>query len=130
VRPLRALLLAAPLLLALVACTDDGPVDAGDPVTEITITSTKTEFDVEAFTVPAGAEITVTYDNRHAGVPHNVHFQLPGDDDPKTELKPGPDTQTVTFTAPDEPGEYEFICDAHPGQMRGTMVVVEEGAAG
>jgi plastocyanin len=124
VLPLRALCLAAPLLL--LACGGDDEVDAGAPVTEITITSTRTEFDIEAFAVPAGEEITLTYDNRHGGVPHNVHVQIEGD--PKTELAPGPDEQTITFTAPGEAGEHEYICDVHPGPMQGTMVVVEGDA--
>jgi plastocyanin len=126
VSSLRALCLVAPavLSLCLVGCGGDDEVDAGAPVTEQTITSTKTEFDVEAFAVPAGEEITLTYANQHGGVPHNVHIEMPGD--PKTEVKPGPDEQTITFPAPNEPGEFDYICDVHPGQMRGTMVVEEQ----
>lgn len=43
-----------------------------------------------------------------------------------TELAGGGETVSVTFTAPDSPGEYEFIC-SFPGHfaagMRGTLVV-------
>ena len=124
----RAVLLLLPLAIA--ACGGGDDVDAGPPVDEITITSTKTEFDVEAFAVRAGEEVAVTYDNRHGGVPHNVHFELGGDDDPATETAPGPDEQTITFTAPDEPGEFDYICDVHPAQMEGTLVVVSEEGSG
>jgi plastocyanin len=130
VRPLRALLLAAPLVASVAACGGGGDeVDAGAPVTDITITSTKTEFDVEAFAIPAGTEVSVTYANQHGGVPHNLHLQIEAAGDPKTETKPGPDEQTLTFTAP-EAGEFDYICDVHPGQMKGTVVVVEEGGNG
>ena len=121
------LLLVAPVLLA-VACGGDDAVDAGPPVTEITITSTGTDFDRRAFSVRAGEEVVVTYAHRHAGVQHNISFDLGGGDDPKTDVETGPDEQTVTFTAPEE-GEFDYVCDVHPQAMRGTLVVVgdEEG---
>ena len=33
------------------------------------------------------------------------------------------DTGTLTFTAPDEPGEIQFRCDFHPDVMTGTITV-------
>lgn len=112
-------------MLAL-ACGGGGP-DAGPPVSEITITSTKTAFDIRAFSARAGEEVTVTYDNRHAGVQHNIRFDLAADDRPKTEVATGPDEQTVSFT-PEETGDFDYICEIHPQTMRGTLVVVGEDA--
>jgi plastocyanin len=109
--------------VVLSACGDDGDDSdqaAVEPVSEITITATGIAFDVDQFTVTSGDEITITFDNQHEGVPHNISFE--GVEDGATELAEGPDAQQLTFTAP-APGEYEFQCDAHPPQMRGTMVV-------
>jgi plastocyanin len=112
------------MLTVMVGCTgDDDDSDESDdlqPVSEITITATGLSFDVEQFVVSSGDEITVTFDNQHDGVPHNIAF--PEIDDAATELTDGPDTHQLTFTAP-APGEYDFQCDAHPPQMSGTMIV-------
>ena len=115
-----SLLLAAGSL-GLLACGDD-EVDAGPPVTDITIVSPTSEFDVEAFAVRAGEEVTVTYDNQDEGVPHNLRFDLKGSPSPQTRTANGPDVQTITFSVA-EPGEYTYICDVHPSAMRGTLVV-------
>lgn len=49
----------------------------------------------------------------------------------ETGLAAGGETTEVTFTVPEEPGEYEFIC-TFPGHfsagMRGTLTVKENGA--
>ena len=45
-----------------------------------------------------------------------------------TDLAAGGETVEVTFTAPEEPGEYEFLCSFpghYVGGMRGTLVVKE-----
>ena len=122
--------LAALALLPLLAAScggDDGGEEAGragpaEPVTELTITSRKTSFDITSFKVPAGEEITITYDNQHRGVTHNISFE--DVDGAETPLNRGPATDEVTFTAPDA-GEHEFICVVHPSQMKGTMTVVD-----
>ena len=124
VAPVRRILLALALVGLAAACGGDDEVAEGpaDPVTELTITSTKTEFDIERFKVPVGEEITITYDNQDDGISHN--WNLKGVDGGKTELERGPSEQTATFTI-DEPGEYEYICDVHPVQMKGTIEAVE-----
>ncbi len=117
------------LLLAACGGGDDGDAAAGpaEPVTAITITSTDLSFDIESFAVPVGEEVTLTYENDHEGVPHNVHLDTGGDDEPTTEVAKGPVTQELAFTL-DEAGEVTYLCDIHPATMRGTVTAVD-GAA-
>jgi len=105
----------------LLACGGD-EADPGPPVAEMTIVSTTSDFDVEAFAVRAGEAVTVTYDNQDDGVAHNLRFDLEGAPTAQTETARGPDTQTITFAVA-EAGEYTYICDVHPAAMRGTLVV-------
>jgi plastocyanin len=115
-RPLVVVVLAT-----LLACGGD-EADPGAPVTEQTIVSTTSDFDVEAFAVPAGEEVTVTYDNQDDGVAHNLRFDLKGEPSPQTRTANGPDTQTITFAVA-EAGTYTYVCDVHPAAMRGTLRV-------
>jgi plastocyanin len=117
----------AVLALLLGACGDDGDgngsPEAGtedEPVTAFTIVAENIKWDLDRVIVPAGREITATIDNRDRGIPHNLHVKSSGD--PKTELEQGRVTQTLRF-AIDEPGRYEFVCDAHPN-MTGTIEAV------
>ena len=122
---MQRLLPALALVVAVAAACgadDDGSESesSSEPVSEITITAPAISFDIDEFTVSSSDQVTVTLDNQHDGVPHNISFE--GVEDATTELTEGPDVKTLTFTAP-APGEYEFQCDAHPPQMRGTMIV-------
>lgn len=82
-------------------------------------------FDTETITVPAGAEVTVEFENRDDGIPHNIAVYT---DVSATqaifvgEIVTGPGRATYTFTAPSEPGTYFFRCDVHPS-MNGAFVV-------
>jgi plastocyanin len=82
-------------------------------------------FSMETITVPAGAEVTVNFDNRDDGVPHNVSVYT--DSLAATaifvgDIITGPDQVTYTFTAPETPGNYFFRCDVHPS-MNGDFIV-------
>jgi plastocyanin len=80
-------------------------------------------FDTETITVPAGAEVTINFENRDA-VQHN--FAVYESSDAGTIIFRGEiigrGNATYTFTAPEEPGTYFFRCDVHPAQMTGTFV--------
>ena len=82
-------------------------------------------FSTETITVPAGAEVTITFDNRDDGTPHNVSVYT---DASATEaifigdIVTGPAGITYTFTAPETPGNYFFRCDVHPS-MHGAFIV-------
>jgi len=103
-------------------------------------------FEPNTITVKAGETITVTFENSGT-VEHNLNFIKPDaefdhlleeieegagehiDEELLTDMhdiEPG-HTETVTFVAPSEPGEYTFLCTtvghAEAGQV-GTFIVV------
>lgn len=112
-------------------------------------------YDLPYFAVEAGRPVQVVLVN-HDLMPHNLVFTLPGALKEVAELGmqvgPGggragkqyvPDSEKVlfatdmvnaeqqealTFTAPDEPGEYPYVCTfpRHWMRMYGVMVVVED----
>lgn len=102
------------------AATPDDPGGA-EP---IAIAGISSAFDVEEIEADAGT-ITIEFDNRDAGVIHNIHFfegdDADGESIAETELEVGPIEQTLTFDA--EPGEYFYQCDAHPTTMSGKLTV-------
>jgi plastocyanin len=105
--------------------TVSSPVGTGNSVT-IGLTAKNIAFDKSTITVPAGAQVTINFDNQDSGIPHN--FALYTDSSAKTSIFvggkiTGPKTTTYTFTAPATPGNYFFRCDVHPTQMKGTFVV-------
>lgn len=77
-------------------------------------------------TAPAGQPFTISFDNRDAGVPHNLAIY--GEEDfsgqaiAATGIQPGPVTETLEVPALD-PGTYHFRCDVHPTTMTGTIEV-------
>lgn len=103
-------------------------------------------FEPDTITVKAGETVTVTFENSGT-VEHNLNFLKPDAefDHLLEEIKEGAGehiveelltdmhdiepghTETVTFVAPSEAGEYKFICTT-PGHaeagMVGTFVVV------
>lgn len=100
------------------------PPDGTGGASTIEIAGINNTFDVEEVTAPAGS-ITIDFDNRDSGIVHNIHVFLGSDNEgesvAETELEVGPIEQTVTFDA--EPGEYYYVCDAHPTTMEGTLTV-------
>ncbi len=156
-RPLSlSVLLAA--LIATAGCggsSSSSSEAASEAVTEVTITpvGNQMQFEQTEFTVPAGEEITLTFENTatSAAMKHNVvllttdegsivtrvgqagtraadNEYVPEDDAvlAATGLADPGETVTVTFTAPSEPGSYRYICTfpGHYVTMQGTMTVV------
>lgn len=83
-------------------------------------------FDKNTITVPAGANVTVNFNNKDSGMPHN--FAVYTDSSAATtifkgQIITGPATTTYTFTTPSAPGTYFFRCDVHPTQMTGSFIV-------
>ena len=98
------------------------------PVSHITIDLTAHDiaFDKSTITVPAGAEVVVSFDNTDAGVPHNFAVYTDASATQSIfvgDIVTGPKRIAYTFTAPSAPGNYFFRCDAHPIQMTGIFTV-------
>ena len=79
-------------------------------------------FDVAELSLPAEGEAVIEFDNRDAGIPHNVAIYGEGGDPVfQGEIITGPAMIEYRFPAP-APGSYEFRCDVHP-QMAGSVSV-------
>ncbi len=159
-RRIQSILALGAAALLLFGCGRDNgtAADAGEPVTEITITGNdRMRFAPTRFTVRAGETITLTLDNigrmPKESMGHNLaiidkslnanafaaaSIGYPAEEYIAPEyadrviaatkvLGPG-ESETITFTAPAETGEYPFVC-SFPGHtqagMRGIMVVVD-----
>lgn len=101
------------------------PSTGGNAIT-ITVTAAGMAFDTNSILVSAGAQVTITFDNNDAGIPHNIAFYTSA---AATTIiyqgarTTGVSTVTYTFTAPTTPGTYFFRCDVHPTTMTGEFVV-------
>ena len=95
------------------------PAESPDAEPEIAAESV-TSFTSDRLVVPADTAITLTFDNRQAGVPHDVTI-LQGE----TAVFEGEDITGPDVIDYDVPplaaGEYRFICSIHP-PMTGTLV--------
>jgi plastocyanin len=94
----------------------------GGETTNLTIgtkTDDELEFDPDEVSVPAGAHVSVTFENRSV-LPHNLTFSAPIDVATSPVVAAGA-SETIEFDAP-APGDYEFHCTIHPG-MQGTLTV-------
>lgn len=128
--------LLLPLVLLLAACQSRGPS------TKINVEMSDFAFTPNHFTVPTGEEITVNI--AHSGiVVHEFIIMKPGttagekfdeEDKPNihtvVEVPPG-HSQTFSFIAPTEIGDYQIVCGiaGHlESGMTGTLTVVEQGS--
>ena len=122
-------------ILVLNACCGAG----GGASTNLTVELTDFKFSPDSFTVPAGEEITIAVNNKGAVehefviMKHGTEVTSPfGEDDEgniywEVELEKGA-SETLTFTAPSEPGEYQISCGTpghHEAGMIGKLVVVK-----
>ncbi len=94
--------------------------------TALELTAENVLYDKSSLTAAAGQPVSLTFDNKDAGVLHN--FSVYTDSSAKTaifkgDLTTGPEVTTYTFDAPSTPGTYYFHCDVHPDTMTGQFVV-------
>jgi predicted lipoprotein with Yx(FWY)xxD motif/plastocyanin len=83
-------------------------------------------YNLNTITVPAGAKVTVNFDNQDSGIPHNFSVYTASSATTSVfvgKIITGPAQTTYTFTAPTTPGNYFFRCDVHPTIMTGTFIV-------
>lgn len=129
--------LMLPGLLALSACSGGaGSAAPGDDTTggasvggvtvadgEVAVSADDLEFNAEVIEAPAGEPFTITLTNDDS-VPHNisVYTEEGGDEIVHGDVIDGGQTATVNVPALD-PGEYFFVCDLHPADMTGSVVV-------
>jgi plastocyanin len=93
---------------------------------ELELTAENTTYDETELTAPAGADVTLIFDNDDEGIPHNFSlYETPESEDPLFEgpLTTGIEQVRYEFTAPADPGTYHYHCDIHPTQMDGDFIV-------
>ncbi|HVF24998.1 MAG TPA: cupredoxin domain-containing protein [Anaerolineales bacterium] len=128
------ILLLVLLAFSLAACQSSGPSNSLD------VEMTDFAFNPNHFTVPASEEITVNIAH-HGIVVHEFIIMNPGtsagdkfneDDMPNVytiiEVPPG-HSQSFTFVAPFEAGEYQIVCGiaGHlESGMTATLIVVQQ----
>lgn len=92
--------------------------------------SSATSFDTKLLIVPAGRPFDLIFDNKQAGVPHNVKI---ADSAAQATILFDGDVVTgpvqVTYHVPAlEAGDYYFLCKIHPN-MNGTLKAMPESGA-
>lgn len=110
-----------PNMQGVIHAVAQGP-GGGEP--ELTVVAENIAFDTDRIELPADTPATIVFENRDAGVQHNIAIFT---DDTlaevlfRGELITGP--SRTTYEVPSLPaGEYYFHCDVHPN-MNGAVVV-------
>ncbi len=99
--------------------------NASDQGVIVDLAANNIRFDKSTITVPAGAHITMNFNNQES-VPHNFALYKTSEAQDvifKGEVITGPKEIVYTFDAPTEPGTYFFRCDIHPQTMTGQFIV-------
>ncbi|HSJ28491.1 MAG TPA: cupredoxin domain-containing protein [Acidimicrobiia bacterium] len=132
----QALLVAVAATALLLGACGDGD-DAGDETgTSIETTASDFQFDPDSWTVPAGEEFTIEFQNdgtlEHEwaviGLGEDLESEADFSEDKvlfEVEAIPAGESTTETFTV-DEPGTYQVICaiETHfDSGMEGTLTV-------
>jgi plastocyanin len=89
---------------------------ASSPPTNLTIVAKDVAFAPTELGVAAGSELDITFDNKDAGIPHNLALYAgPAFDIElfKSEIATGPVTEKLSIPGL-VPGAYQFRCVVHP----------------
>jgi len=88
----------------------------------VTISAVGFKYEQESVTAPAGVPFQVVFENKDAGVPHNIALRLGGATGAELfqgTIFNGVETRTYSVPALDA-GTYAFVCTVHP-TMVGTL---------
>jgi plastocyanin len=114
----------------------EAPAGGGGGAAGNTIVASGIAFQTEEITATAGEEVSGTLANEDS-VDHNIAFfnsedetSDPGNAFYTSETAGAQSEVEFSFAAPDEPGDYPFVCDFHPTTMTGTLVVEDGGGGG
>ncbi|MEJ7803170.1 MAG: cupredoxin domain-containing protein [Candidatus Limnocylindria bacterium] len=110
------------------ASTDDGGGNAGGGTIAVTdgaveLSAADIAFDANVIRATAGEAFTITFTNNDTA-PHNVsvYTEEGGEEIVLGDVIDGGATVEVEVPALDA-GEYFFVCDIHPNEMTGSVVV-------
>lgn len=112
---------AAALLTGISACASSSDGAAGAEADGPTVLVQDQRYTPAEITVEPGETVTWVFDD--SGTAHDVTSVTESKKDPKLLDSGLLMTGEWSFTF-DEPGVYEYFCDAHP-EMEGTVVVTE-----
>lgn len=126
---MRKLLFVLALTIGLLLASCGG---SNVPTTSLEVTLTDFQFSPNQFTVPAGQEITLEAANTGAvlhdfiimNLGQSAGTEYTSEDDANMYLKievPAGGSESTSFIAPAEPGEYEVVCGI-PGHLQAGMV--------
>jgi plastocyanin len=99
------------------------PSGSGNP-NLVVISAVGIKYEQDTLTAPAGTAFQIQFQNKDAGVPHNVSLHTGGSTGPeifKGTIFNGVETRTYDVPALDA-GAYAFVCSVHP-TMIGTLNV-------
>lgn len=116
-RHVRVLLIVGFALVVGIACGEEEGNEPGVSQ-ELTVQAFDYYFDPTALNVEVGAQVTIELTNSGSV----QHSWTSTDLDASVEAASG-ETSSVTFTAPNEPGSYDFFCEFHPDDMQGTISI-------
>jgi cytochrome c oxidase subunit 2 len=106
------------------SATPPPPPSGGPEGPVVEISAANVVFEQTSATAPADQPFTIDFDNKDAGVPHNVaiHRDSPtGEEVFKGDVFNGPERRP--YAVPPLPaGPYAFVCSVHPN-MTGTLTV-------
>ena len=114
------------LMLAFMAFPSYASSTANPENVTIGLVAKDFSFNTSTITVPAGANVTVNFENQDSNIGHNFAVYDSASMKKtifKGEMIVGPKKITYTFDAPQEPGTYHFQCDPHNGKMVGQFIV-------
>ena len=103
--------------------------DGGGGESELDVSMGDNFFEPAEFTLNAGDVVTFNITNEGTAI-HNMRvagedseFNTNDDSVSEEEIITATGTTTLQWTAPDEPGVYDFQCDYHVPDMAGTITV-------